>query len=51
MTGAGISHLCLSLSDGMSALVGSRTWIDGVNVVDAAASSIPLNDLIAHDGM
>ena len=33
----------------MSSLVGRRTWIDGVLVVDAAAHGVPLNNLQAHD--
>jgi len=49
VTGTGVAHLRLPLGDGMPTLVGQATWIDGMDVVDAAASSILLNELIAHD--
>jgi len=33
----------------MPALVGPGTWVNCVNVVDAAAGGIPLDNLITHD--
>lgn len=49
VTRAGVAHLGLPLGDRMSALVGPGTWIDGVYVVDAAARSVRLDELITHD--
>ncbi len=51
MARAGVADLCLSYGDSMPALVGPGTWINGVYVVDAAAGSIPLNDLVTHDDL
>ena len=50
MATASIPYKLLFLGNHMSTLVGTRAWIDGMDMIDATAGGIFLDELDAHGG-